>query len=138
MVRRCRLSDGKHRWQPQHIPRPLAADPSHTYLYLDMARYNYMNSMKNGPLQEYSLNVAEKAINDYLTTGPVKPMKAFAIGLLSRIKSKQGDQEISDSLAQQAETIDPYYSKALGIPPLEIYTSAKNTVHRHSYLLRPY
>jgi len=122
----------------KYIQDALAADPSRTDLNLDMARYNYMVSMRNGVLKEFSLNFAEKAIDDYLTTEPIRPMKAFALGLLSLIKSKQGDSEKSDSLAAQAEALDPYYSRALGIPPQELFTPADEIVHRHSYLLRPY
>jgi hypothetical protein len=49
-----------------------------------------------------------------------------------------GDNEGAEELIKQAEALDPHYSKALGMPPLLLFTKPDEIARYHTYFSRPF
>ena len=80
--------------------------------------------------------LAEDTINRYLDTEPVPPLEAYALGLQAIAKFVLGDNEGAEELIAKAEAIDPYYSKAFGVPPSVLFTEPDEICHHHAYFSR--
>jgi len=113
-------------------------DPGQNILYLDLARYYLYSGLYDEKLRETAWPSAEKAFKKYLDSEPIPPLKAFALNLLSRIKGGLGDQEGADELRTKAETIDPYYSRASGVPTPDLWVPIGEISHNNRYLFFPF
>lgn len=112
-------------------------DPGQNILILDLARYYALTGLDE-KLKDTAWPSAEKVFKRYLDSEPIPPLKAFALFQLSRIKRGKGDQEEADELREKAETIDPYYSRATGVPTPDLWVPLGEISHNHRYLFRPF
>ncbi|MBN1755194.1 hypothetical protein JW877_03170 [bacterium] len=122
----------------EYMEKAIQADPSRSLLILDIGRYYMMTAMMDETRLEASLPLAEEALNRFLATKPSAYMKAFTLELLAKIKWASGDNDMATSLREQAAAIDPYYSKAMGIPPELLFNAPYEISHYHSYFFRPF
>jgi tetratricopeptide (TPR) repeat protein len=101
----------------------IEADNTKRYLYMNLTRYLIMSAQQNTDTREEHLAKAGQLVNTYLQSGPelAPPLKAYAYGVLAVIKSLEGDNEAESANEVMAASIDPYYSKATGVPPEMLY-----------------
>jgi hypothetical protein len=90
---------------------------------LDLARYHQMKVMRNRELAAEELPKSKVYIEQYLKSipAPVSPLKAYAMGMLAKAEMFQGNQEEGQKIIQKAKEIDPYFSRAFGIPSLALF-----------------
>ena len=120
-----------------YLEQAVKLDSTRQYLFLDLARYHLMNARSNPASKKEALDLARESISRYLTTEPVPPLKAYAMGLSSIIESWGGSEEEGEKLREQATAIDPYFSKAFAVPPRILFSPPYELSHYHSYFLRP-
>jgi len=115
-------------------------DPSKNILILDLARYHIMMVMQNEDLGSIELPLAKTFIEKYLdsTPEPVVPLKAYAMGLLTRIEMFLGNQAEADKLMEEAKTLDPYFSRASGIPTLLLFDPPDQICHHYFSFFSPF
>ena len=68
--------------------RVIGTDPEFNILMLDLARFHIFKVMKNPSLAREELPSAKSYLEGYLQTSPepAAPLKAYALGLLSRVE----------------------------------------------------
>ena len=115
----------------------LKADPDHSILLLDIARFHIMGGMRDAGVREKNLPLVEAALNRYLDTNPIIPLKAYALGLKAKVKYGF-DKEEADKLNEEAMALDPYYSRAFGVPTPDLFVPVGEESHDHSYLFQPF
>jgi tetratricopeptide (TPR) repeat protein len=130
------LRQGKAEEGIEHLEKVLIDDPGRNILLLDIARFHLMSGMGNTEMMNKNLPSIEEALDRYLATDPIQPLKAYAIGLKSRIKYGS-DKEEADRLSEEANKLDPYYSKAMGIPTPDLFVPLGEESHNHRYLFQP-
>ncbi len=117
-------------------------EPEKRILFLDMGRsrsmYYSMMKEKNPEAAQQALSMAESYLGKYLDAEPRIPLKAFALGILGRAKMQRNDQAKSRELLEQAQKLDPYYSKAWGVPDPDLFIPPGEISHSHRYLFLPY
>jgi len=113
-------------------------DPGKTLLLLNLARYHIMSAMRNKEDMDTLLPVGEKYLTAYIESGPVPPLKAYALGISGRVKWMQEDKEGSANIREQANTLDPFYSKATGVPSMALFAKPGDPGLHHSYWTRPF
>lgn len=131
------LRTGKGEEGINYLEEVFSADSTRNIVLLDIARYHIMGGMRNAEMRAELAPLAEEALNRYLATDPVQPLKAYATGLKSRIKYET-DKEESEKLSEEASTLDPYYSRAFGVPTLDLFVPVGVESHNHRYLFQPY
>ncbi len=113
-------------------------DPGQNILILDLARYHAYTVLEDRKLADTVFPLAEKAFKRYLESEPIPPLKAFTLNFLSRIKRGMGDQEGADELLEEAKNIDPYYSRASGVPTPHLFVPLREISRSHRYLFLPF
>ena len=78
----------------------------------------------------------EDCLDQYLTAGPVPPMKAYALGLRGRLQMVLGNEEAAIALMQEAASVDPFYSKASAVPPSWLFSKPGEESPSHLYFFR--
>jgi hypothetical protein len=118
----------------------IKSDPSKNILILDLARYHIMMAMQNENLGSTELPLAKTFIEKYLKTipEPVVPLKAYAMGLLTRIEMFLGNQAEADKLMEEAKSLDPYFSRASGIPTLLLFDPPDQISHHYFSFFSPF
>jgi len=122
----------------RYFEEAVSVDAEKSILFLDLARYHAMTVMRDEGLKDTALPAAEQAITRYLDSDPILPMRAFALGLLANIKSGMGDVQRAAQLVEEANTTDPFFSKAFGVPSPDLFVPPGEVSHNHRYLLRPF
>jgi len=116
--------------------------PEKRILFLDMGRsrsmYSSMMKEKNPEAAQQALSMAESYLAKYLDAEPRIPLKAFALGILGRASMQRSDQAKYRELLEQAQKLDPYYSKAWGVPDPDLFIPPGEISHSHRYLFLPY
>ena len=115
----------------------LKIDPEQTLLLLDLGRYYGMVGLRDEKKKETMLPLAENMFRRYLETEPITPLKAFATNGLGNLKRFMGDKEESEKLFENAKTIDPFVSRAFGVPSLDLFIPLGEISHNHRYLFTP-
>jgi|WetSurMetagenome_2_1015567.scaffolds.fasta_scaffold94290_2 hypothetical protein len=107
----------------KHFQDAMNTDRNRSYLYMHLARYHILSSQQNMETQAGHLEQAEKMANSYLLSSPelTSPLKAYGYGIMALIKMIGKDDNGRDEYQKKAESIDPYYSRATGIPPDMLY-----------------
>jgi tetratricopeptide (TPR) repeat protein len=118
--------------------KALKIDPTINLLLLDLARYYGMRGLRDETLREASLPLSEKMYRRYLETEPILPLKAFATRQLANLKRIMGDKEEAEKLFAEAEAIDPFVSKAFGVPTLDLFIPVREISHKHRYHFTPF
>ncbi len=106
-------------------------------LWLDIARYHMYSIMSDTSMKKTAIPAAVNAINKYLATDPIAPLKAFALGNLARLEYAQGSKDEGDKLTEEANLIDSYYSRAMAIPDMDLLISLDEIPCAHSYMFQP-
>jgi tetratricopeptide (TPR) repeat protein len=123
-----------------YFDKAIKSDPSENILILDLARYHMYKVMQNKDLAASELPVAKTYIEKYLqsTPAPVVPMKAYALGLLMRCEMFLGNQDGAEKLMDEAKSLDPYFSRASGVPTLLLFDPPDQISHHFFSFFRPF
>ena len=118
-------------------------DPAkYNILLLHIARYHMYQVMWDQDKAEEELPLAEQAIMQYLESEPepVVPLKAWALGKLAMFKRISGNEEEFKRLMTKANALDPRFSKASGLPGLDLYVPPGELYRSGDYesFLRPF
>jgi hypothetical protein len=115
-------------------------DPSKNILILDLARYHIMKVMQNKDLVKTELPLAKGFLEAYLKSvpEPVIPLKTYAMGLLVRVNMFLGNQEQAEKLMGEAKALDPYFSRASGVPILLLFDPPEKISHHYFSFFSPF
>lgn len=96
----------------------MSLDPEYNLPQLNIARAHVMMVMQNKGDKDTNLEQARNAFNKYIEIGydNVSSLKAYTLGWEAKIKEFQGDSEGAKNLTAEAKSLDPYFSKAFGVP----------------------
>jgi tetratricopeptide (TPR) repeat protein len=124
----------------KYFGKAIAADATNNILILDLARYHMMKVMQNKDLAAVHLPMAKIFIEKYLKSSPepIIPLKAYAIGLIAKIDMFSGNQAEAQKLMAEAKLLDPYFSRASGIPELLLFDSPDQISHHYSSFFSPF
>jgi tetratricopeptide (TPR) repeat protein len=116
-------------------------DATKARLFLHLSTYHTFRAMRAGGDEERlqsSLRAGDAAVTRYLESGPIQPMRAYALGVQSKFKRHTGDAKLAQELVDQANTLDPYFSKATGSPSPDLFIPPEEASRTHRYLLLPF
>lgn len=118
----------------------MKADPSKNILILDLARYHMYQVMQNKDLAATELPIAKTYVEKYLnsTPEPNVPMKAYSIGKISIFERFMGNKEEADKREAEARLLDPYFSKATGLPNLSLFDPPDKVCHHYFSFFKPF
>jgi tetratricopeptide (TPR) repeat protein len=124
----------------KYFNEAMKADPSKSILILDLARYHIYTVMQNRDTAAAELPIAKDYIEKYLKSNPepVVPLKAYATGLLALCEKFLGNQTESDKRVEEAKAMDPYFSRALGVPTLLLFDRPDVITHHYFSFFRPF
>lgn len=132
------LRQGQTDGGTKHLEEAMKTDPKKDILLLDLARYHVYSMMGDESLKKTAIPIAEEFLNKYLATDPILPIKAYAIGMLGRLKFMSGDETKGLELKAQAEKLDKYFSMASAIPHPDLFAPLDEVSHNHAYLFQPF
>lgn len=121
----------------EYLAKAIEVDPKKEFLLLDLGRFHLYRVMRDQSVKETALPAAEKAIERYLETDPVAPLKAYSYELLARVKSGWGEKGAIEEMRKKANEIDPFHSMASGLPSLDLFVAPGEANCGHRYLFRP-
>ena len=118
----------------------IALDASFNILLLDLSRYHMYMVMQDQELMETELPLAKEYAEKYLATSPepVVPLKAYTLGLLSRFERFLGNPDASEKKMQEAKALDPYFSRATGLPSMINFISPDEICYCYSSFFGPF
>lgn len=124
----------------QSFNKAIALDETQNVRLLDLARYHMMKVMQNRDAAEKELPKSKDYIQQYLSssTDIIAPLKAYAIGMLVNIEMFSGNQTKGQELMQEAKALDPYFSRATGMPSLALFEPPTKTDHHFQSYFIPY
>jgi len=124
----------------KYFNEAMKADPSKNILILDLARYHIYTVMQNRDSAAAELPIAKTYIDKYLksTPEPIIPMKSYATGLLALCEKFLGNQTESDKRVEEAKAIDPYFSRASGVPNMLLFAPPGMICHYYLSFFRPF
>lgn len=124
----------------KYFMEAIKQDPARRYLYMNLARYHLMSTEQDPGNKTTHLEEAEKLVNLYLASLPElpAPFKAYGNGFLALIKMVGGDQAGSDSFKGKAEALDPFYSRATGMPAEMLYCRPEEVKIQYSSFFMPF
>jgi tetratricopeptide (TPR) repeat protein len=102
----------------KYFMNAINADPAKAYLTMNLARYFVMKSQQDQANRDNHLKTAGELVNTYMQADPdlVPPLKAHAYAMLAMISSIGNDQDSMNKYMNLATSIDPFCSKASGMP----------------------
>ncbi|MCX6235158.1 MAG: hypothetical protein NT175_10655 [Bacteroidetes bacterium] len=124
----------------KYMNEAIALDPSKNILLLDLARYHMMKVMGNKDLAAVELPLSTQYFEKYIssTPAPVVPLHAYAIGCLARIKMFSGNKAEGEKLMEQAQSLDPYFSRAFGVPSPFLFDPPDKANNHFVSFFRPF
>ncbi len=130
------LREGKTETGIEFLTKAILAEPSHSVLYLIIANHHIMNIWQDETAKDKSIPPAIQALDDFLTTKPIVPLKAYALGLIAKLKYAQNKKEEGDKLLAEAKATDAYFSKASAIPMADLFIPPDQSPNDHVYLFQ--
>jgi len=120
--------------------KAMALDKTQNIRLLDLSRYHMMKVMQNRDVADVELPKCKKYIEQYLasTPEPIPPLKAYALGMMVKINMFSGNQEEGKKIMEEAKAIDPYFSRAFGIPSLALFEAPNKSDHHFQSYFIPY
>jgi hypothetical protein len=99
-----------------------------------------MKVMQNRDAAEEELPKSKEYIEQYLASmpAPIPPLKAYALGMLVKIEMFSGNKEEAEKIMEEAKRIDPYFSRAFGIPSLAQFESPDKLDHHFVSFFSPF
>lgn len=118
----------------------IAIDPDLIVLILNPARYYMFLVMQRMAEADSVLPLSADYINQYLLSEPKPntPMQAYAFGMLSRIERVTGNQKEGMEFMEKAKALDPYFSRATGVPSASLFDPPDKLVTRYSSFFLPF
>lgn len=135
----CIFSDDIERAK-EHFENAMNLNKSQNIRLLDLARFHQMKVMQNRDIADEELPKSKVYIEKYLTSEPepIPPMKAYAIGMLAKTEMLQGNRDESQKIMEDAKALDPYFSRAFGIPSLATFEAPDKVDHHFQSYFSPY
>ncbi len=123
-----------------YFSKAIGMDSSEQILLLDLARYYMMGVMQNMELADSLLPISATYVNQYLVNdpAPIIPLQAYATGMLVKTAMFTGHKEEAEALMEKAKSLDPYFSRAFGIPPLSLFDPPDSVTYYFSSFFRPF
>jgi len=137
LAKTCMMKGEMERCQ-EYIDQAVKLDKKKRALYLDLARYYVMSVMRSKEAKDKPLALAEQAIEKYQSYNPIAPLDAFSWGVIARLKYMLDDKQSSDEANEKANKIDPFRSRASGVPGAELFVKPGELSLYHKYLFRPF
>jgi tetratricopeptide (TPR) repeat protein len=124
----------------QYFNEAIQLDPSQNILILDLARYHMYKVMQDETLAGSELPLAKTYIEKYINAEPVPvaPLKAYSLGLLGKIEMFTGNQPEAEKWLEEAKALDPYFSRASGIPTLLLFDPPDQLSHHYFSFFMPF
>lgn len=124
----------------KYLDKVMELDPGDKNPYLTLGRYYMMQVMQGRAPLDSIAPLIEGEFNKYLESDPEPsgPMKAWIYGHLAKVKFHSGDKEAGEKLLQDANALDPYFSKAFGEPGKDLYAPPDEVVMNPNYFFRPF
>ncbi len=124
----------------KYFDQAIAVDPSKKVLILDLARYYIMTVMQNKDLAPTNLPQAKAFLEKYLKSSPepIIPLKTYAMGLLARVEMFLGNQTEAEKLMNAAKFLDPYFSRASGVPTMLLFDLPDQICHHYFSFFSPF
>ena len=122
----------------EYLKKVMNAEPSNSVLYLVIANQHIMNVWQDEQAKGKSIPLAMQAVNDFLATKPIAPLKAYALGMLAKLNYAQEKKGEGDKWLEEAKATDAYFSKASGIPLADLFVPPGEISHNHRYLFQPF
>jgi hypothetical protein len=120
--------------------KAIEANASYNRLLLNIARFHMMKVMRDKDQAETELPEAMKYLEKYLNSKPepVIPLRAYTMGLQAMFEKFQGNQEEGNKKLEEAKTLDPYFSRASGIPTLLLFDPPDKISHQYFSFFSPF
>ncbi|MEN8118529.1 MAG: hypothetical protein ABFS16_16215 [Bacteroidota bacterium] len=120
--------------------KAMAINKSQNIRILDLARFHMMKVMQNQDAAGEELPKAKEYVEQYLNSKPepIPPLHAYALGMMVKIKMFSGNQEEGEKLMEEAKSLDPYFSRAFGIPSLATFEPPNKPNHHFTSFFSPY
>ena len=122
----------------KYLEKTLKIDPSKNLILLDIARYYGYKLMNDKSKKDDLIPPAKEALNRYLATKPIAPLKAYAKNSLARLFFIDGNKDQGNKLVKEAEALDKYYSRASAIPSADLFIKPGEEAHNHTYWFQPF
>ena len=122
-----------------NFSKAMELDKSQNIRLLDLSRYYMMKVMQNKDAKA-DLPKAKIYIEQYLTSSPepIPPLKAYSLGMLAHIEMILGNKEESYKKLAEANSFDPYFPRAFGIPWLGMFEDPDTTDHHFQSFFSPF
>ena len=116
------------------------SDPSKKYLTMNLVRYYLMRSQQDQANKDMYLQSAVELANSYIQSDPqpIPPLKAHAYSILAMISMFSNNQEEGNKYNEMAAAIDPYCSKATGMPSDLLYSPPDQVKISYSSFFMPF
>ena len=120
--------------------KAMAMDQSQNIRLLDLARFHMMKVMQNKDAAATEIPKSKEFIEKYQASKPepIPPLKAFSIGMLVNFEMFSGNNADAEKLMAEAKALDPYFSRAFGIPSLAIFEQPDKLDHHFQSFFSPY
>lgn len=132
------LREGKTNQGVDYLKKVMNAEPSNSVLYLVIANHHIMNVWQDEQAKGKSIPLAMQAVNDFLATKPIAPLKAYALGMLAKLNYAQEKKAEGDKCLEEAKAADAYFSKASAIPLADLFVPPGEISHNHRFLFQPF
>ncbi len=123
-----------------YFNQAMLLDSTQNILLLDLARYYMYQVMQNRELADSLLPISADYTEQYLAgePAPVIPLQAYATGMLVKTKMFTGHKEEAEKLMEKAKSLDPYFSRASGIPSQSLFEPPDIINHHFGSFFRPF
>jgi tetratricopeptide (TPR) repeat protein len=124
-----------------YFEKAIEIDPEKAFLFLDLSIYHTIRALRyrdDKELLQTCVISGDAVVTRYLVSEPIRPMRAYALGVRAKYKFLSGDKEEGQALFKEAEALDPYFSKATGSPGPDLFIRPDEISHNHRYLFRPF
>lgn len=123
-----------------YFEQSIKLDPTNNIMILNLARYHMYMVMQDQEQAAVELPLAKKYAARYLESKPepIIPLRAYALGLLSLFDRFLENPEEAEKRMEEAKSLDPYYSKATGLPSMILFVPPDEICHEYSSFFRPF
>lgn len=120
--------------------KAISLDSTKNILHVDIGRYYLMQAMQNPAKLDSVTPLITNEFEIYLNSKPepANHLRAYVIGQLANINFRVGENEKGNKLLEEANNLDPYYSKAFAIPSQILFDPPNEIIHDHVYFSRPF
>jgi len=126
---------GSHYYQ-----EAIGNDNTKRHLIMHLVRYHLMSSQQDPDQKHEHLVEAENLANSYLNSKPelTAPQKAHTYQMLALIRNIDGDNAGRDEFLEMAASLDPYFSRASGVPSEMLYCPPDEAKVQYSSFFQPF